>query len=146
VRGIRQDYESAILNVDAASGAAAVLAVRHSMERVRHLGTARSRVPIQRDGEPAVTRGIIVVGRERRGDIMLLTGIRCAIEPRELVLELDPELAKLRAREVLICVHGWILLLLDGRILDARMQTAPPRDGARVGRGKSDGQRRMRGR
>src|SRR6185312_4352277 len=125
MRGLRQNDESSIRNVDAASGAAAVLAVRYPMERVRDLSTARSRVPIQRYGEPAVTRGIIVIGRKRDGDIMLPIVVRCAIEPCELVLELDSELAKLRAREVLICVHGWILLLLDGRILDARNANRP---------------------
>jgi hypothetical protein len=95
------------------------------MECVGDLGTARPRVSGERYGKAAVTRGIVLIGRRRYGNIILLIGIRCAIKPCELVLELDSELAKLRAREVLICVHGWILLLLDGRILDARNANRP---------------------
>jgi hypothetical protein len=115
------------------------------MECVRDLGTARSRVPVQRNGEPAVTGGIILIRANRRDDILFLIEIGRAIEPRELVLELDSELAKLRAREVLVCVHGWILLDWIVGFSMHEMQTAPPRDGARVGRGESDGTRRMRG-
>jgi hypothetical protein len=122
--------------VDAAPGAAAVLADRHAMECVHDLRTARSRVAVQRNGEPAVTGGIILIRGNRRDDILFLVEIGRAIEPRELVLELDSEVAKLRVREVLICVHGCILLRLDCRILDARNANRPTSRRSAGGAGK----------